>query len=262
MERKLVTAQELAEMLQLSVETVWRYTRNGMIPCVRLSNRKYRYDPEEVFARLGLDAGGQPHGALVWETGPAYISDKVYTYQDYLKLPEDDGYQYEILDGVLIGEPPPVVHHQRVSRRLQRILEDYFAPIDPAGEVFNAPIGVSLSEINVLQPDLIYVPGDKSRIVEEKRINGAPHLIVEILSTYTRSKDRIKKRRVYERMGVPHYWIVDPRDETIEAYALEGSVYVLQASGCDGDLFVHPGFPGLSVDLAALWKRGGAVAKP
>ena len=253
-ERRLMTAQELADMLQLSVETVWRYTRNERIPFIQLSSRQYRYDPGEVMHRLGMNAGGRG-ASSVCEARPRYMTDKVYTYEDYLQLPDEECYHYEILDGMLVREPAPYVHHQRVSRRLQRLLEDYFASRDPAGEVFNAPIDVTLSDTNVLQPDLIYVPGACSEIMEEARIDGAPHLVVEILSKWTRSKDRVRKRNIYEREQVPHYWVVDPEDEAIEAYALRNGAYVLRSSGLSEGEFVHPDFPSLAFDLAALWKR-------
>ncbi len=253
-ERRLVTAQELADMLQLSVETIWRYTRNERIPHVKLSNRQYRYDPGEVMQRLGMSAGGHRAGS-VRETRSKYMTDKVYTYDDYLQLPDEETYRYEILDGMLIREPAPYVHHQRVSRRLGRLLEDYFASRDSIGEVFNAPIDVTLSDTNVVQPDLIYVPSTRSEIVKEARIDGAPYLIVEILSKWTRSKDRVRKRAIYERMQVTHYWVVDPQDEAIEAYALRDGAYVLRSSGLSEGEFVHPDFPELAFDLAALWRR-------
>ena len=253
-EPRLITAQELADMLKLSVETIWRYTRNSEIPYVQLSNRQYRYDPERVLRHLGMDQS-EESATVVQEARPEYMTDKAYTYEDYLRLPDKEGYHYEILNGMLVKEPAPYVHHQRVSRRLQRLLEDYFTPKDPAGEVFNAPIDVTLSDTNVIQPDLVYIPGEDSEIVEEARINGIPYLVVEILSKWTRSKDRLRKRSIYERMGIPHYWIVDPYDETIEAYALRNDLYILRSSGLDVGEFTHPDFPGFSVDLAALWRR-------
>jgi len=255
-ERRLVTAQELANMLQLSVETIWRYTRNERIPYVKLSNRQYRYDPEEVMQRLGVNARGR-EASSVCEARPEYMTDKVYTYGDYLQLPDEEGYHYEVLDGMLVREPAPYVHHQRVSRRLERLLEDYFAEQDPVGEVFDAPIDVTLSDTNVVQPDLVYIPSARSKIMEEARIDGAPHLVVEILSKWTRSKDRVRKRNIYERAQVPHYWVVDPEDETIEAYALRDGAYVLRSSGLSEGEFVHPDFPELAFDLAALWRRPG-----
>ena len=111
----------------------------------------------------------------------------------------------------------------------------------------------------MVQPDLIYIPGARSEIVEEARIDGAPYLVVEILSKWTRSKDRIRKRNIYERMHVPHYWVVDPEDETVEAYALRDGAYVLRSSGLSEGEFVHPDFPGFAFDLATLWKRPGTA---
>ena len=257
-ERRLMTAQELADMLQLSVETIWRYTRNERIPYVKLSGRQYRYDPGKVMQRLDMCAGG--HGAgSVRDARPKYMTDKVYTYEDYLQLSDEDGYHHEVLDGILIREPTPYVHHQRVSRRLGRLLEDYFASRDPAGEVFYAPIDVTLSNTNVVQPDLIYIPGSRSEIKEEARIDGAPHLVVEILSKWTRSKDRVRKRNIYERMQVPHYWVVDPEDEAVEAYAVRDGAYVLRSSGLSEGEFIHPDFPGFAFDLASLWRRPGTA---
>ena len=65
-----------------------------------------------------------------------YSSDKVYTYSDYLLLPDEECYYYEILDGYLIREPAPTTLHQRVSYRLHRLLDDYFWERDPDGEIF------------------------------------------------------------------------------------------------------------------------------
>ena len=265
-ERNLATAKELADMLKLSVETIWRYTRNSEIPYVQLSNRQYRYDPQEVLRHLGIDQSPEPGGeqagqpvagsaATVREARPEYITDRVYTYEDYLKLPDEECYHYEILDGVLVKEPAPYVHHQRVSRRLQRLLEDYFVQRDPEGEVFNAPIDVTLSDTNVIQPDLVYVPGRQKEIIKEERIDGTPYLVVEVVSKWTRAKDRVRKRSIYERVGVPHYWVVDPFDETIEAYALQSDRYILKSSSLDAGEFTHPDFPGFSVELKALWRR-------
>lgn len=251
MTQNLVTAREIADLLGVSVETVWRYTRTGRIPAVRLSQRKYRYNPDEV-AKAMSDIT-LPNG--VREARPTYNKKRPFTYQDYLQLPEGDGYTYQILDGTLVKEPAPYVHHQRVSRRLQRSLEDYFAEVDPNGEVLNAPVDVTLSETNVVQPDLLYVPYHASDIVEERRINGPPHLVVEVVSPGSAAQDRVKKRGIYERMQVPHYWIVDYTPRTIECYGLEHGTYVLRGAAVGSEILEHPDFPGLHIDLSDLWQR-------
>lgn len=76
-----------------------------------------------------------------------------FTYTHYLQLPADDGSRYQVPEGELVKEPAPYVQHQRVSRRLQRALEEYVAQVDPMGEVFAAPIEVTLLDTNVVQPD-------------------------------------------------------------------------------------------------------------
>jgi len=185
-----------------------------------------------------------------------YISDKVYTYSDYLELPDEECYYYEILDGCLIREPAPTKLHQRVSRRIQRILEDYFWQRDPNAEVFDSPIDLILSDTNVVQPDLVYVPGG-SNIVEKQRINGIPHLVVEVISPSTRSKDYARKAQIYARLGVPHYWIIDPEQRAFESFRLaKPGKYSPCGTVKREQVFTHPDFPGLAIQLDVLWRKG------
>lgn len=251
---ELITAQALAEALSLSVETIWRYTRQNKIPYVDLGNRQYRYRLSTVIASL---SGSQEMGVREHEAKyQAAASDqKKLTYQDYLELPEEPGYRYEIVDGVLLKDPSPTVLHQRVSRRLQRILEDYFADADPAGEVFDAPLDVTLGDHTVVQPDIFYMAGGQADLVLRARIAGPPTLVVEILSPTTSRKDRLSKLRAYQQAQIPHYWLVNPEESTMECLALRDDVYAIVASGMDDDIVEPPGFPGLAVDLGGLWQR-------
>ena len=157
--KELITAQALAQTLDLSVETIWKYTRENKIPYVELGSRQYRYKPNDVIEAL---RGGAIRGKT-----SSYKNNvaKKLTYQDYLDIPEEPGYRLEVLDGMLVKEPSPSVMHQRVSRRLQRILEDYFWQVDSAGEIFNAPLDVTPLDYNVVQPDLFYVTGDRKSVV-------------------------------------------------------------------------------------------------
>ncbi len=185
-----------------------------------------------------------------------YSSDKVYTYSDYLELPDEECYYYEILDGCLIREPAPTKLHQRVSRRIQRILEDYFWQRDPNAEVFDSPIDLILSDTNVVQPDLVYAPED-SDDVDPHGITVIPHLVVEVISPSTGRKDRFEKLGVYSRARVPHYWIVDPRQQTLEAFRLAKPGEYHLCSNAEGtEVFTHPDFPGLAIQLDVLWRKG------
>jgi len=249
--KDLITAQVLAEALDLSVETIWRYTRENKIPYIVLGSKSYRYKLADVFRALT--------DPMVQEKAFEYGSEdttKKLTYQDYLLLPEEAGYRFEILNGTLIREPSPNVIHQRVSRRLQRILEDYFLEVDSEGEIFNAPLDVTFHDITVVQPDLFYVSGNQKVIVKNTRIDGPPTLIVEILSPSTSRKDRLQKLRIYQEVQVQHYWLVNPEEKTLECFSLQDGVYAIIATGMDEDVVSHPAFTGLSIPLKALWYPG------
>ncbi len=248
-DKELITAQALAEALDLSVETIWRYTRENKIPFIELGKRQYRYKLNEVIGALRGDTIRED--ASSYETKPV----QKLTYQDYLDIPEEPGYRFEILDGMLIKEPSPSVMHQRVSRRLQRLLEDYFEEADSAGEIFNAPLDVTPLDYNVVQPDIFYVSGGQQLIVKDTYIDGAPELVVEILSPSSRRKDRLQKMQIYQRAQVQHYWLVDPQERTLECFAWRDGLYALVASGMEEDTVEHPDFAGLSITLPSLWSK-------
>ena len=251
---QLVTARALADLFDLSVETIWRYTREGKIPYVEVGGRHYRYRVKEVLAAMGEPGVREKSGK--YEIDPPECSpdaERTFTYEDYLALPEESGHRFEVLNGTLIREPSPSVTHQRVSRRLQRLLEDYFLQADPDGEIFDAPLDVTMGQRTVVQPDLFLVSGKQQRIIKENRIDGAPELIVEVLSPSHPRKDRLEKMQVYQKNGVEHYWLVDPHERTMECLALAGDVYSVVAVGMDDDTVSPPGFEELDISLEGLW---------
>ncbi len=245
-EKELITAQVLADALNLSVETIWRYTREKKIPCIELGSKQYRYKLADVIGALSASVQEK---AVEYQAQPG----KKLTYQDYLLLPEEPGYHYEILEGMVVKEPSPNVSHQRVSRRLQRIMEDYFWQADPEGEIFNAPLDVTLRDITVVQPDLFYVSGEQKMIVKDSRIDGPPTLVVEIISPSSSRRDRLQKLRIYQSVQVQHYWLVNPEEKTLECFSLREGIYALLAAGMDEDVIEHPCFTGLAIELKALW---------
>src|SRR5690554_5773612 len=118
--KRLLTAYELADILNLSVETIWRYTRQKKIPVIELGKKQYRYEKEAVLKAL------TGCGKLIKEDPAVYSKQGEFTYEDYLKLPEKPGYRFEVLEGFLVKEPSPSVHHQRVSRELEYRLITFF----------------------------------------------------------------------------------------------------------------------------------------
>jgi Uma2 family endonuclease len=171
------------------------------------------------------------------------------TYADYLLLPEGDGKHYEIIDGELFVNPSPATYHQTLSRRIQFQL---YVQVEEAGrgQVFDAPTCLHLSEVDIMEPDLIVVLEGAQATIERLKIVGVPALVVEILSPSTRRKDRVAKRARYERAGVPEYWIVDPDAHVVEQLVLLNGAYQLAGRQADAIRATH--FDA-HVDLRRVW---------
>jgi len=182
------------------------------------------------------------------------IQKIVLTYEDYLHLP-DDGNRYEILEGELHVAPAPKTKHQIVSLNLAAILHQHVRK-HKLGRVLTAPTDVVLSRTNVVQPDLIFLSNERLHLLTESNIQGAPDLIVEVLSEFTEERDRTLKMQIYARHGVKEYWIIDPDHETLEVYRLDPESRALshQATYQRDEEFSPKLFPELKIELAELWE--------
>jgi Uma2 family endonuclease len=144
---------------------------------------------------------------------------KTYTYRDLEGFPEDH-FRREIIDGELIVTAAPATRHQRVVTRLVHRLASHCEV--HGGEVFPAPTDVYFSDVNVVEPDVLYVGPQSLEKVEERFVRSAPDLVVEVSSPSTRRLELTRKRELYERFGVPEYWFVDLDADRVEVYRLEG----------------------------------------
>jgi Uma2 family endonuclease len=177
------------------------------------------------------------------------------TYQDFLGFP-DDGKRHEIIDGVHYVTPSPNLRHQKLSGRLHYALEDYLRRHPGVGEVFYAPFDVVFSNWDVVEPDLLLVLTGQRSILTEQNVQGAPALVVEILSPGTRRRDETIKRRLFERGGVREYWLVDPRNQSIVIFrrAADGAfprVATLQAD--QSATLITPLLPDFHLDVAQFF---------
>lgn len=175
-------------------------------------------------------------------------------YDDYILFPED-GQRHEILDGEHYVTPAPYLRHQAVSMRLSGALQPYIEE-NRLGELFAAPTDVLLSPHDIVQPDLVFVSSQRSLILTERDVQGAPDLVIEILSEGTRRVDQGKKLDRYERAGVQEYWVLDPARNTVAVYRLHEEHYrqaaLLRAEA--GDVLVTPLLPGLEIRLEAIFR--------
>jgi Uma2 family endonuclease len=148
-----------------------------------------------------------------------------------LETMPDDGHRYELIDGSLIVTPSPAIPHQRVVGNLHVLLR---AACTEQLEVMLAPLDVTVSEITVLQPDLLVAA--RTTLAGRKMV-GLPVLAIEVLSPSTRLIDLNLKHAAFERAAVGSYWVVDPEAPSINAWRLEDGRYVEQAGAVGDELF-------------------------
>lgn len=173
-----------------------------------------------------------------------------YTYEDYLRINDDN--QYELIGGELILVPSPKTRHQRISGRLYRIIAD-FATKNNLGELLYAPIDVVLSETDKPQPDIMFISNERLDIIAEDNIKGAPDLVIEVLSQSTAKYDRVEKNRMYYKYGVKEYWVVDPEIKVIEVYTAGEKNWIIAGTYDNKEVLESPLLPGLQINLADVF---------
>ena len=175
------------------------------------------------------------------------------SYEEFMALPETAGKRYELIEGELIVNPAPLLRHQRILMKLGSALERYFEE-HGGGEVLPAAVDVVLSSEHVLEPDLVVVKSERSALLSnQKNIQGAPDIAIEILSEGTRRRDLVVKRRLYEQFGVDEYWIVDPEIDSIHIYRRRGNVFERAADLETGDTMTSPLLPGFALPVKKVF---------
>jgi len=151
-----------------------------------------------------------------------------YTYADYAQW--NNGKRYELIDGtVFMMSPSPSPTHQEISGELFFQLRGFLEgkPCKVYSSPFDVRLNAAKKDDTVVQPDILVVC-DKTKI-DDKGCNGAPDMIIEILSPSTASNDRVKKFNSYAAAGVREYWIVDPDEKSLHVCILENNKYTVTA---------------------------------
>jgi Uma2 family endonuclease len=180
------------------------------------------------------------------------LEDRHYTYADILQW--DEGVRYELYEGKAIMMAAPMRLHQAILMEISSQMH-IFLKGKPC-EVYPAPFGVRLfpkknnSDKFYFEPDIVVVC-DPSKL-DDRGCNGAPDLVVEILSPSTVKYDLLYKFNKYLEAGVREYWIVDPDEKTLDVYLLEGNRYVF--SNYRGAAVVPSTvLPGFSLELKNIF---------
>lgn len=150
------------------------------------------------------------------------VSDKI-TYSDLLVMgyTEEDK-RFELLDGDVYMVPGASYGHQKTLHNLDVLLDPVARRLK--GELLPAPFDVVLSEVDYVQPDLVFVRPGRD-VLTRLNLRGIPDLVIEILSHPHRERDLKVKRRRYQAHGVPEVWYVDPRRREVEVLGLYRKKY-------------------------------------
>lgn len=171
------------------------------------------------------------------------------TYADYVRLPPDR--RWELVGGVPHVVPSPNRRHQQIVVRLMKTILDH---LDEAGggEVYVAPFDTVLTEIDVLQPDIVFVSDADKAVLTDLNIRGNPTWVIEVLSNPYYERDKFAR---YEAAGVGEYWLINPYEDTLSVSLLEGSGYGVPSFYAPQTVVRPACLPSLEIDLAAVLRR-------
>jgi Uma2 family endonuclease len=160
------------------------------------------------------------------------------TAAEFLALPETNR-PTELIDGELYRMASPTPTHQDAVFNAATLIKQLTKA--KGGRTFIAPLDVYFDELNVPQPDVMWVaPDSPNCVILEKHLRGAPDLIVEVLSPGSVKNDRKIKFRLYEKHGVREYWMVDLSEQLIEVWQLQSGKFMLLDVYGVGEKFVSP----------------------
>ena len=179
------------------------------------------------------------------------------TVEEFLELPDTyDRRKMELDEGELYIMPRPRRAHHDGQQELEWHVLTYLKgfAIPPAVVFTDFIIALSLEERVLLAPDLSVVLRERAHIIGDRMIEGAPDIVVEILSS-DRSRDLVRKRQLYAAAGIPEYWMFDYHNDTATLLELRGGEYVERAVLGPSDTLTTPLLPGLQISLADVFRN-------
>lgn len=179
-----------------------------------------------------------------------------YTFQDYLTWPDEE--RWEIIDGVAFNmTPAPGSKHQLIVGSVYRVIGNQL--VRKTCTAFIAPTDVVLSDYDVVQPD-VFVVCDKKKITDAN-IQGAPDLVIEVLSPSTTLKDKREKKTLYEKYGVKEYIIIAPLEKYVERTLLEDGKFSRPEIFGPRDILVLRSLEGVEIKLEEVFEEDATPVK-
>ncbi|HEY7117948.1 MAG TPA: Uma2 family endonuclease [Tepidisphaeraceae bacterium] len=187
------------------------------------------------------------------------IGTQRMTALEFLALSTDD-VRSELVHGEIVMMASPNMDHGYAVTQLLLIV---------GGHVQTHNLGQLYSDIDTFfgpedarRPDLLFFASNRLHLIAtSNKPEVPPDLCIEVLSPSNAGYDRTDKFDLYQSASVPCYWIVDPMEQTLEAYKLEKNVYVRSGHGTGADILRLPPFEELEIPLARLWRPGANLQK-
>ena len=175
-----------------------------------------------------------------------------FTATEYREMP-DDGRRYQIVEGELFMAPAPNTFHQTVQANLICMLRPFVLK-QAIGTVLGAPCDVYLDDLNVFQPDVLYIAREHANRILDDGIHGAPDLAIEILSPSSAALDR-RKRALLARAGTIEFWQIDPALRQIQRFVFTESLNKPVALIDEPETFTSLLFPDLVLSTVEMFRR-------
>jgi Uma2 family endonuclease len=185
-----------------------------------------------------------------------FPADYHWTYSDLVNFfPQDLQIRVEIIENQLFIMPSSEQIHQEIVGDLS-ILYNAFAKQNKLGTVIISPFDVVLDENNVMIPDVLFVAVSRKEILDGKKVNGAPDLVVEVWSPGNKKKERDRKHRLYAEKGVQEFWAVYPKKEkiTVEVLNETGKYEVYSEAKKTGEIKSKV-LTGFSLEVADIFAK-------
>ena len=179
------------------------------------------------------------------------------TVEEFMDLPETwDRRKMELDEGFLYVMPRPRRGHGFLQLRMYRHIDDYLDSFDepPAELMLDFTVALFLERRTLFAPDLCIVLRGNPVIITDRMVEGAPDIVVEVLSS-DRNRDLVRKRQQYGEAGVQEYWIFDPRNDTATLLELQNGEYVQRAVLTADDTLTTPLLPDLAIPLADVFRH-------
>ena len=176
------------------------------------------------------------------------------TVQEYCAMPEGAPY-FQFIQGKAVEMPAPSIVHQDIIFNIASAIKAYLRT-NAIGKVIIAPVDVHFSDSDYYEPDIVFVANEHINIISKNRIQGAPDLVVEVLSPSTGYHDQTTKKAIYEQEGVREYWLVHPAEHRVEILRNDGAKqgFVLHSQAQKQGVVRSAVLEGFSLALAEIFE--------